>query len=179
MTRTALIAGATGLTGSALLKILENAETYSKIIILTRRPSENRHLKVEEIVTDADSLSLHNTKLIADDIFCCLGTTIKKAKSRDAFKKVDLYYPLELAKLTKQNGATRFFVVSSMGANEKSKIFYSKVKGTLEKELIHIGFNALHIFRPSLLLGKRNEFRFGEYAGTILYKMLSWLFIGP
>lgn len=179
MPKTALIAGATGLTGSALLKILAASGTYSKIIVLSRRQLTDLPECAETIITDAASLHLHSNALLAADVFCCLGTTIKKAGSKEAFKNTDFDYPLALARITKENGAKRFLIISSIGANEKSIFFYTRVKGMIENALKESGFDTLCIFRPSLLLGKRKEFRTGEYMGTLLYKALSWIFTGP
>jgi len=178
MTKTALIAGATGMTGKQLLKKLIACNIYNKVIVLVRNHISIEHLKAEVVVVDYDKLEDFASKLIADDVFCCMGTTIKKAKSKDAFRKVDYYYPVKLASLTQKNGATQFMVISSIGANSHSKIFYSKVKGLMENELQKTSFNTIRIFRPSLLLGEREEFRFGEKMGIGLYKMFSWLFTG-
>lgn len=178
MTKTALIAGATGMTGKLLLKKLLDSNHYNKVIVLLRKPVAIENPKAEVLIVNFDKPEDFSGKLIADDIFCCLGTTINKAKSKEAFKKVDLEYPLKLAEITKSNGASQFLVMSSMGANPDSIIFYSKVKGTLESELKKVGFNTLRIFRPSLLMGNREEFRLGERIGTFFYKFFSWLFIG-
>lgn len=178
MKKTALIAGATGLTGSYLLQHLIRSDAYEKIKILTRKPLYFADPKVEVLLVDFDNLTPYKDKLHAHDVFCCMGTTIKKAKSKEAFKLVDLNYPLSIARLTKEMGAEQFLLISSMGANQNSMIFYSKVKGILENEIKKAGFVSLHIFRPSLLLGKRNEFRLGEKAGIVLYNLFSWIFIG-
>jgi len=176
--KTALIAGATGLTGSALIQFLIESDGYEKISLIGRKPNGLQHSKIQEIIVDFDTLEDYKSLLVADHVFCCLGTTIKKAKTKAAFKKVDYDYTLLLAKLTKENGAKKFMLVSAMGASEKSIFFYSKVKGAVEKAVGGVGFDALHIFRPSLLLGKRNEYRFGEHIASVLFKMLSWLFVG-
>ena len=110
-----------------------------------------------------------------DDVFCTLGTTIKKAGSRDDFKKVDYQYILWLANVTKSTGASRFLVVSSMGADSKSAVFYNKVKGETEEELKKIGLDHLVILRPSLLLGKREEFRFAETLSSVFMKALNFI----
>lgn len=178
MPKTALIAGATGMTGKILLQKLLDSNNYNKVIVLLRKPIIINHPHAEVLIADFNRLGDLAAKLMADDVFCCLGTTINKAKSKEAFKKVDLEYPLKLAEITKNNGARQFLVMSSMGANPDSVIFYSRIKGTLEKELKKIGFITLRIFRPSLLLGKRDEFRLGESIGVIFYKMFSWLFAG-
>lgn len=177
--KTALIAGATGLTGSELLKLLIESEEYHLVKVLTRSPIKLQHPKIQYLHLDFDNLSAYADAMSADDVFCCLGTTIKKAKTKEAFKKVDYFYPLELAGLTHAQGAQKFLVVSSVGANEKSFFFYAKVKGAMEKALSGIGFDSLHIFRPSLLLGKRKELRIGEYIASLLFKVMSHFFVGP
>ena len=174
----ALIVGATGLTGKALLNYLLTSDVYETVTVLTRRPLQLKDEKIKEVIVDFDSLSTYKVFIVADDVFCCLGTTIKKAKSQDAFRKVDLQYPLEIARIAKENGAKKYIVISSMGANSKSSIFYSKVKGMMEESLQKMRYESLHIMRPSMLLGNREEFRAGEYFGIVMYKLLSWLFVG-
>ena len=176
--KTSLIVGATGLTGKALLHNLLEADEYDKVMVLVRKPISISNEKLIQRVVDFDKLYVYKEQFIADDVFCCLGTTIKKAKTKEAFKKVDLQYPLEIARLTKENGARQFLVISAMGANPKSAVFYSQAKGLMESELQKIGFDTLHIFRPSMLLGNRDEFRLGEKVGIVLFKLLSWLFVG-
>jgi uncharacterized protein YbjT (DUF2867 family) len=113
--------------------------------------------------------------LKADDIFCCLGTTIKKAKSKEAFRAIDLDAPLLLAKISKEQGAKRFLLVSSLGASKNSSIFYNQVKGEVEEAIKQVGFDSLHILRPSLLLGPRKEERSGEDAAKFIYKIFSFI----
>ncbi len=178
MSKTAIIAGATGLTGKFLLQLLIDSEIYSSVKVITRKTLDLNKPKVQEIITDFNTIDNFKHLLVADDVFCCLGTTIKKAKTKDAFKIIDMDYPLRIATLCKENKASQYLLISSMGANPNSLIFYPKVKGMLEEELKKIGFDGLHIFRPSLLLGKRQEFRFGEYLGTAIYKLFAWTLIG-
>src|SRR5690606_33293472 len=120
------------------------------------------HPKMEVIIDDFKDLSHSRDKLQADHVYCCLGTTMKKAGSKEAFYAVDFHYPLEIAKYSQQQGASQFFLISALGANIKSKIFYNKVKGEIEVAVSSIPFQGINIFRPSLILGKRNEKRFGE-----------------
>jgi uncharacterized protein YbjT (DUF2867 family) len=173
MQKTALIAGASGLTGSFLLKKLLQTENYSKITALVRKPLELEHPRLEQVVFDFDHPD--EAALQADHVYCCLGTTIKKAGSKVAFRKVDLEYPLNLAKISHQKGASRFAVITSMGSGQKSMFFYSQVKGELEDELKKIPFEGLFIFRPSLLVGNRTEKRFGEGAATVVMKAVDFL----
>lgn len=177
--KSALIVGATGLVGTELLKILLTESKYASVKVLTRRKLPMTNAKLEKIITDFDQLDQYQQHFQVDDVYCCLGTTIKTAGSQQAFKKVDFAYPLELAKLTKASGAQKFFIITAMGADRNSKFFYNRVKGEIEEELKNIEFPTLHIFRPSLLLGERKEFRLGEKIGVFLSPVLALLMIGP
>jgi uncharacterized protein YbjT (DUF2867 family) len=117
----------------------------------------------------------HHKELLADDVFCCLGTTIKQAKTKEAFRKIDFDYPLELATLLKANGATQFLLVSALGSDKNSRIFYNQVKGEVEEAIGKVGYTGYHIFRPSLLIGPRNEARAGENAAKTVYKIFGFL----
>ncbi|OZI11823.1 oxidoreductase [Bacillaceae bacterium SAS-127] len=176
MGKIALVAGATGLVGSELVRQLLATREYEKVITIVRRSSEMVHDKLEEKVVNFDALTLDEP---IDHVYCCLGTTIKKAKTKEAFQKVDLDYPLLLAKLAKKHQASQFLVISSMGASVKSPFFYSQVKGELEQQLQELELNGLHIFRPSLLLGAREEFRLGEATTEKLASVFPFLFTGP
>ena len=175
MMKKALIAGATGLTGSYLLKQLLADDHYASVVAVTRKPLGFHHDKLVNIVTDFERLDDVAAQLTADDVFCCLGTTIRKAGSQAAFRKVDFDYPLKLAQLTLKNGAQKFLLVSALGADASSRIFYNRVKGEAEEAIRNTGFPALHIFRPSLLLGPRNEQRSAEDAAKWFYKVFGWL----
>ncbi|OXS64300.1 NAD-dependent epimerase/dehydratase family protein [Bacillus sp. V-88] len=177
MSRTALIAGATGLVGSHLMDILLKSPEYTRVISFVRRESGVKHEKLDERIISFDGMKLLPHEEI-DDVFCCLGTTIKKAKTKHAFKKVDYEYPIQLGKLGKAHGAKRYLVISSIGASPESPFFYSKVKGNVEKELKELHYPSLHLFRPSLLLGERQEFRLGEKAGEIFSRALRPVMVG-
>lgn len=177
--KTALIAGASGLIGSELLHILLKGKEYDRVVAIVRSPMYLTHPKLIEKVVDFNQLNEHIDCFKVDDVFCCLGTTIKKAKTKDAMKKIDVEYPLNIAKIAKEQGAKQYVLVSSMNANPNSTVFYSKIKGILEQELMKIPYESISIMRPSLLLGNRMEFRLGEkVAGTIL-RGLGFLFFGP
>ncbi len=172
MNKTALVVGATGLVGSSLAAYLLNEIYYRKVIVLTRRTLSIDDPKLEEIVVDFDNLQ--NVKLPEpiDDAYCCLGTTIKKAGSEEAFRKVDYTYPLETAKLALKCGAAQYLIITALGADKNSMFFYNRVKGEVEESLQELDFNTLHIFRPSLLLGDRDEQRIGEKIGEKAMKIL-------
>ncbi|WP_341200873.1 oxidoreductase [Metaplanococcus flavidus] len=171
--KSALIAGATGLTGSKLVEVLLDRPEYDRVTVLVRRPLELEHPKLEQIQVDYYRLDDYKKYFQVDDVFCCLGTTIKKAGSQKAFRRVDYDYPVALAELAKSAGTKKFLVISAMGADSRSNIFYNRVKGQMEDSLKKMNFPALHIFRPSLLLGDRKEFRLGEKAASLIFPVFS------
>jgi len=173
--RTAILAGASGLIGKELVQKLINSDQYRLIYLLSRRKGEFTHEKIRELVIDFEKIDQLIFDEPVDDVFCTLGTTMKQAGSRDNFKKVDFEYVVALANLGKQSGATKFLVISAMGADSKSAIFYNKVKGMTEEALIKIGYDQLIIFRPSLLLGKRPEARFAERLLGVFMKTFNFL----
>ncbi len=175
MAKTALLAGSTGLIGGQLLELLLKDERYSSVIAISRKPITTANAKLINLVCELNDLSKHHTQLKADDVFCCLGTTIKKAKSKENFRAVDFDAPLALARLSKEQGAKTYLLISSLGANKDSGIFYNKVKGEVEEAIKQVGFNSLHVLRPSLLLGPRQEERTGEDAAKFFYKVLGFL----
>ena len=173
--RTAIVAGASGLIGKELVQKLISSDQYRRIYVLSRKKSGLVNEKIEELVIDFEKINQLKFNEPVDDVFCTLGTTMKQAGSRDNFKKVDFEYVVALANLGKQAGASRFLVISAMGADSKSAVFYNKVKGMTEEALIKIGFKQLVIFRPSLLLGKRSEARFAERLSGAFMKTFNFL----
>jgi uncharacterized protein YbjT (DUF2867 family) len=179
MNNTALIAGATGLVGSKLLTLLLDSNKYQRVIAITRKPLEVSHHKLENIISNFEDLEATAEKLKADDVFCCLGTTMKQAGSKAAFKKVDYEYVIRLATLSKSNNAKQFLLISAMGANKNSWIYYNKIKGLTEDKLQELGFKSLYILRPSLIIGERNEKRTGEEVAQNIMPFLDNIMIGP
>lgn len=173
--KTALVAGGTGLIGNHLVNLLIKDSHYSKIKCLTRHTLPIQHEKIEIIKTDGSNLSDISDLLEADDIFCCLGTTIKKAKTKEAFRKIDFDYPLSLARATLARGASQYHLVSALGANSSSGVFYNQVKGEIEEAIAALGFKTFHVYRPSLLLGPRNEERSGEDAAKLFFRFFGFL----
>jgi len=176
--RSAIVVGATGLVGSNLVKLLCESEEYVSVTVIARRNLAFEHPKLNVKIRAFDRLEEKDIEF-AHEIFCCLGTTQKKAGSRQAFEKVDVEYPLQIASLAKKCGIMHFIIISAMGANEKSRVYYNRVKGKLEKELIALELPQVSIVRPSLLVGERNEFRFGEKLGEWVLKLFNPLLIGP
>ena len=179
MRKTALLAGATGLIGSHLLPLLLESERYAKVIVVGRRALPMTHPKLTQVVTDFDKLHDVRLQLIADDVFCCLGTTMKQAGSKENFYKVDFLYVVTLAALTAANFAAQFMVISSLGADSEARVYYSRVKGEMEEAVRQVPFRAIHIFRPSLLLGERTQPRLGERVGAVVLRVLAPLMRGP
>ena len=167
--KTAVVVGASGLVGSALIGLLLETPEYSRVHILVRKKINLDHSKLVQHVVNFEQLPDQTFDFKADDAFCTLGTTIAKAGSQSAFIRVDHDYVCTFAEKARELGATGLFVVSSMGANPKSPVFYSKVKGQVEEALKKMDFPRLGIFRPSLLLGPRAEKRAGEkFAGWMM-----------
>jgi uncharacterized protein YbjT (DUF2867 family) len=175
MSKTALIAGSTGLIGGQLLQMLLDSDRYSKVVALTRQDLSLEHPKLTQLKIDFSKLGESLDDFAADDIYCCLGTTMAKARSKENFYQVDFYYPLLLAKSGKQRGAKQYLLVSALGADKNSSIYYNQVKGDIEEAITKEHFDVLHIFRPSLLLGTRSEQRSGEDAAKIFYKIFGFL----
>jgi uncharacterized protein YbjT (DUF2867 family) len=165
--------------GFLLLQRLLDNDRYGEVTAVVRSELPVRHPKLRQAVIDFDGMERSAKEFAADDVFCCLGSTIKKAGSQEVFSRVDHDYPLRAAALARKKGAKQFIIITAMGANARSRIFYNRVKGEIEADLADIGFEALRIVRPSLLLGKREEKRFGESVMIKLAPAMAFLLIGP
>jgi uncharacterized protein YbjT (DUF2867 family) len=176
--KTATIIGATGLIGSHLLELLQNDNYFNTIKVLVRRPVSFNHLKVKVITIDFSDHEAFKTAIAGSDtVFCAVGTTNKKVKGdKAAYRKVDYDIPVNAAKYCAETGCQNFALVSSVGANSKSRGFYIRLKGEVEEVISHMNIKTISVFRPSLLLGERQEFRFGELMGKIIIKPFSFLF---
>ena len=175
--RTAVVFGATGLVGSHLIQQLCEQEDYVSVTAIGRNQVAFEHPKFEQKIHSLEDISESDIQF-ANDVFCCLGTTIKKAKTKENFEKVDFEYPLNIAALAKAQHVEHVIVISAMGASEKATAYYSRVKGKLERELEKLELRRLSIVRPSLLTGNRQEFRLGEKSGAIVLNVLNPLLIG-
>jgi nucleoside-diphosphate-sugar epimerase len=176
--KTALLIGSTGLIGNYCLHLLLDDNRYEKVIAISRKELSVKNPKLENIITDLDTIVTFTEKLKADDYFCCLGTTIKIAGSQENFRKVDETYVLAIAKIAEKHNAKAFCVVSAMGANEQSSIFYNAVKGSMENQLKKLQINYIGIFRPSLLLGERKENRTAEKIGEYFLQFFKIISLG-
>ncbi len=177
--KTALIIGSSGLTGTHLLKSLLESTIYDKVISFSYRDTKMNHPKLVKHKVDFDKPSEFCHLVKGDDFFCTIGTTIKKAGSKEAFKKVDFTYPKQFAQCAMDNGVSQFLIISSMGADSSSSNFYSKTKGQVEDFLKKSTFETVAIMQPSLLLGDREEFRLAERVGGAVMSAFSFLFVGP
>ena len=162
--RTTVLVGATGLVGAECLKLLLADPAFARVTVLARRPLEGVAAapKLVAHVVDFGHLEAHADLFTADQLICCLGTTIGQAGSKERFHAVDFGIPLALAKLGAERGVRHFLLVSALGADARSRVFYNRVKGELEEALAALPLRSLSIVRPSLLLGERREFRLGE-----------------
>lgn len=174
----ALIAGASGLTGGEVLKSLLEDSRCTSVISLTRKPGNTKHPKLTEVITDFGDVDGINLPSLVDDCFLCIGSTIAKAGSQEKFEQIDRHINISIARLAKKAGASRCALISAAGANASSSIFYNKIKGITEDDLIAIGFDKTYIFRPGLLLGDRKEKRTAEKISQVLMGTWTQHFFG-
>ncbi len=179
MKRKALVIGATGLIGKNVVNQLIQNDAFEKITTLVRKSSGFSHEKLEKIIVNFDQLEEYEQYFQVNDVFSCLGTTIKIAKTKENFRKVDYDYSIKVAELASKATVQNFLMISSMGANSHSNIFYSKVKGEVERDVRKFHFTGLFIFRPSLLLGERKEKRLGEKVAEKISTIMPFVFTGP
>ncbi len=178
MGKTAIILGATGLTGGILLQKLMEDERYDTIKLFSRSKIENLPNKVIQFIGNVLELENFKKDFIADEVFCCIGTTAKKTPDKILYKKIDYGIPVTAAKLSKENEIPTFIVVSAIGANANSTIFYNKTKGEMEQAVLSEKIEKTHILQPSIIGGNRQEQRIGEKIGLIVFKLFQPLFFG-
>ena len=166
----AIVAGATGLVGRALVRQLADEPAWREVRALVRRVplGEAGGPRLVQVPVDYERLDAPPSWAAADQVFCAMGTTIRQAGSQAAFRRVDYDYPVALARAARASGARHFLLVSAAGADPRSRVFYNRVKGELETAIAELGFRSVTIARPSLLLGKRAEPRLGEQVGKVL-----------
>jgi uncharacterized protein YbjT (DUF2867 family) len=179
MANKAIIAGASGLIGSKLLDILLAHTEYSEVLILVRKQLPINHTKLTQLVVDFDRLDDYATLITGDAVFCCLGSTRKKTPDFTIYRKIDHDYPVQLAQIAVMNGVNHYHLVSSIGANSASKVFYTKTKGETEDDIKKTGLHSLFIYQPSVLEGERTESRRQEERIVVaLMKFINPLLIG-
>ncbi len=178
MKKTAIIIGASGLTGNLLLKKLIDDDRYKTIKLFSRTKLNGLPSKVQQFIGNILELESFKEDFIADEVFVCIGTTTKKTPNKAIYKSIDFGIPTTAAKLSKENNITTFIVVSAMGANSKSIVFYNKTKGEMEQAVLEQNISNTYILRPSIISGKRNENRTLERIGIAFFKFIKPLMIG-
>ena len=173
-----MLLGASGLVGGHLLRFLVDDEAYDRVTILVRKPLSFRHPKLQEVVADFERPEKHKMLLSGNDLFCCLGTTIKVAGSEEAFRRVDFTYVVQAAALGSMNGMEQLLLISSIGADKNSRAFYLRVKGEVEEAVSKLRFKSVQIFRPSIISGDRNQSRTREAFAVALMKLISVALVG-
>lgn len=178
MEKTAILIGATGLTGRHLLNLLLTDSDYVRIIVLGRRTTGIKHTKIKEHIIDLMDLSNFGDLIKGDVAFCCVGTTKSKTPNKENYYNIDYGIPTSLAYLCDKNKVENFVVLSSMGANEKSRSFYLRTKGLMEKTILSTTVKNIFILRPSIIMGKRQDKRLLEFVFKMIFKCFEWFMIG-
>ncbi len=176
--KSAILLGATGLTGGYLLKILLNDPNYNKVKVFSRSSVGFEHEKLEEHLIDLLKLEDHEDNFTADEVYCCIGTTKSQTPDKETYKKIDFGIPVTAAKLCRENKIDTFLVISSLGADANSSVFYNKVKGEMQHEVLEQGIAHTYIFQPSLIAGDREEDRFFENLAIKGMKVINNLLVG-
>lgn len=178
MQKTAIVLGASGLTGSCVLDQLLQDDRYDRIKLFGRSALGLKHPKIEEHTGDLFNMDQFKDSFIGDDLFVCIGTTKKKTPNREEYRKIDLGIPANAAQLAKKNGIKSVAVVSAIGANSKSAFEYNRIKGEMEHAVLEAGITRTYLLRPSFIAGNRKELRAGERIGLKIFKILQFLFVG-
>lgn len=178
MGKTAIVLGASGITGSALLEKLTNDKDFDSVKIFTRRTIHSKHPKVKEYLVDLLDLEKHKIEFNGDVVFCCIGTTKKNTPDKTQYKAIDYGIPVNAARLAKENNIKVFIVISALGADANSKIFYNRTKGKMENGVLLQQIEQTYILQPSLIDYVRNE-RLGEKIGVYIMRIFNFLLFGP
>lgn len=175
MQKTAIILGATGLTGGHLLDLLLDDEAFNKILVFSRRKTGKVNPKLEEHIIDLLKLEDYKNLFKGDVVFCCIGTTKAKTPDKKVYRAIDYGIPVTAAKLAKQNGIKSYIVISALGANENSRVFYNKLKGEMQRDVLAQKIENTYILQPSLIVGERSEKRAGEGFAEVIMRIFSFL----
>ncbi|MFH4965977.1 NAD(P)H-binding protein [Gaetbulibacter sp. M235] len=178
MSKTAIIIGATGLTGSILVQKLLDDKRYKTIKLLSRTSCNIAHSKIKEHLINLFELEKYEDLFIADEVFCCIGTTKAKTPDEATYLKIDYGIPVSLAQICVKRGIKTFIVISALGANKKSKLFYNRTKGKMEEDVLREKIMNTYILQPSLITGNRTEKRSSEKIGKIFMTVLNPLLLG-
>lgn len=177
--KTAIVLGATGLVGGKVLELLLKDERYAKILVFSRRELNIKHPKLETIIGDLLNLEEFRGNFIGDEVFCCIGTTQAKTPDKKTYRKIDFGIPVSAAQMCKEKAINTFIVISAMGSNANSSIFYNRLKGEMEDAVLSTSLEKIHIVQPSLIGGKRTEKRLGESFFKRILNALDFLMVGP
>jgi uncharacterized protein YbjT (DUF2867 family) len=176
--KSAIILGATGLTGGKLLEELLSDDRYHSIKLFTRSRVGITSPKIEEHLLDLFDIEAYTDKFKADEVYCCIGTTKSKTPNKEQYSAIDYGIPVTAAKLCQKNGIPTICIISALGADEKSTVFYNRVKGEMEEAVLSMKIPNTYLLQPSLIGGKRDENRLGERAAKLIFKVLEPFFIG-
>ncbi len=179
MGKTAIVLGATGLTGGLVTDLLQKDPAFTKIKIFTRRPTTFKGSKIEEIICDLMDLETFTAQFYGDVVFCCIGTTMAQTPDKETYRAIDYGIPIETARLAKEHGIESYLVISSMGSSVSSPFFYSRTKGEMERDVLKMGINHTFIFKPAFINGRPDEDRKGEKILKKVMSFLDLLMIGP
>lgn len=178
MNKTAIILGATGLTGNLLLQKLINDDNYTSIKLFSRKKIEGLPLKVEQFIGEIIDLKSFKSDFTADEVFCCIGSTLKKTPNKEVYTSIDYGIPTKAAKLSKENNIETFMVISALGASSKSALFYNKLKGEMEDSVLSFGLKNTYILQPSYIQGDRTENRPLERLYDVIFPIVNIFLIG-
>ncbi len=176
--RSAIVLGATGLTGGLLLDRLAADDRYGEVRLFSRKSSNHPSPKIREYIGDILQLEQFRDDFTADVVFCCVGTTSSKTRDRNIYRAIDYGIPFHAARLAKKNDIPSYLVISSIGANSKSRIFYTRTKGEMEEAVLAQDIPHTYILRPSLILGNRNERRWTEEVSGVIMQSVRFLMTG-
>lgn len=179
MSKSAIILGATGLTGSYILEELLNNDVYDKVISFSRNPLAIKHDKLKSIECDLLNLEEQKDAFKADDVYVCIGTTNNKTPNKKLYREIDFGIPVTAAQLCRENMIDNIAVMSSLGANANSTVFYPKTKGEMESSVLEMEIPNTFLLRPSMIMGPRKEKRFGETMGKMIAFIIGPLLVGP
>lgn len=177
--KTAIVLGATGLTGGLLLDQLLKDERYEKVKVFTRRNLSFTHLKLVEFKVDLFRLTEQKNNFTGDEVFCCIGSTQKKTPNKEVYKKVDVGIPTQASGLAKENQINTFIMITALGADLESRFFYNQIKGRAEANVLQQEIEHTYILRPSLISGKRKEKRPFEFLWKQIMKIANFMMLGP
>jgi len=178
MNKSAIILGATGLTGNLVLEELLKNEEYSKLLVFSRIELGIKHDKLEVIICDLLKIEEQQEKFQANEVYVCIGSTTNKTPNKKLYRDIDFGIPVAAAKLCKANNIKCISIISSLGANARSTVFYPKTKGEMENEVMAFGIEKTYLLRPSMILGARQKNRLGESLGKILLSIISPFMLG-